>query len=66
MPEKLITLTFSEKEQIEIRQIALDDDKNSALEFVKKLDKELQIRKNSHCGLMSDFVKQGDFDKREK
>lgn len=34
MPEKPVTLTLSEKEQIEAKQIALDDDKDSALEFV--------------------------------
>jgi len=66
VPEKLVTLTFSEKEQMEIKQIALDEDKDSALEFLKKLNEELQIRENSHCGLMFDFVKQKDFDKREK
>lgn len=66
MPEKLVTLTFSEKEQIEIKRIVLDEDNGSALEFVKKLNEQLQIRDNSHCGLMFDFVKQQDFDKREK
>jgi hypothetical protein len=66
MPKKITVLNFTEEQQMEIIQISIDDDKNSALEFVKKLNKELQIRENSHCGLMFDFVKQQDFDKREK
>jgi len=65
MPEKLVTLTFSEKEQINIKQIALDEDKESALEFIKNLNKILGTRDNSHCGLMFDFVKQQDFDKKK-
>ena len=56
MIDKKVALPFTIEEQIEIERIAIDKDKESALEFVKKLDEELKRRETAHCGIMFDWT----------
>ncbi len=39
---------------MEIERIAMDEDKESVLEFVKKLNKEFKKREKSHCKVTFD------------
>ncbi|MCM8814981.1 MAG: hypothetical protein NC931_03250 [Candidatus Omnitrophica bacterium] len=58
MEEKIMVFTFSEKEQTEIKRIVLDEDKVAALEFLKRLDREIKKREQSQCGVMFNFKKE--------
>ena len=49
-------LSFDVKQQMEIERIAIDEDKDGALEFVKRLNNELNKRRTSHCGVMIDWT----------
>ncbi|MCM8785813.1 MAG: hypothetical protein NC827_00540 [Candidatus Omnitrophica bacterium] len=42
-------LEFEEKDIIEIKKIVMDEDKEDALKFVKKIYEILKKREKSHC-----------------
>ena len=49
MADKIIALSFSVEQQIEIERIVIDKDREAALEFANKLCKEFKRREAAHC-----------------
>ena len=45
-----IAVYFDEQEIIDLETIALDEDTQAALEFLKKLKKKIEIQQRSQCG----------------
>ena len=49
MADKIIALSFSVTQQLELERISVDSDKDAALEFVRKLNDEIRRREKSQC-----------------
>jgi benzoyl-CoA reductase/2-hydroxyglutaryl-CoA dehydratase subunit BcrC/BadD/HgdB len=55
MSDKVVVISFDLKRQIEIARIAIDGDKENAIEFVKKLNEEITKKESSGCGVIFDI-----------
>jgi hypothetical protein len=49
MEEKFIAINLTEKQQMEIERIIMDEDKDTALHFLIKLGDEIRKRGMTHC-----------------
>ena len=45
-----IAIYFDEQEIMELQAVALDEDAEAALEFLKKLKKKIEVQQRSQCG----------------
>jgi hypothetical protein len=45
-----IAIYFDEQEIMELEAIALDEDADAALRFLKKLKKKIEVQQRSQCG----------------
>lgn len=55
MGDKVVVISFDPKKQVEIARIAIDCDKEDAVEFVKKLNEEIVKKNMSGCGIVFDI-----------
>jgi len=56
MADKIIALSFSVAQQLEVERISVDNDKDAALEFVNKLCEEFKKRESAHCKPIFDWT----------
>jgi len=56
MSENVYAFAFNLKQQEEIVRISIDEDKDAALELIKKIYEEMRKREQAHCKVMFDFV----------
>jgi ribosomal protein L2 len=55
MSDKVVVISFDPKRQVEIARIAIDGDKEDALELVKKLNEEIIKQEALGCGVVFDI-----------